>query len=196
MSDDGLYGAYARNAYINALDQHNENLYSWKVYARELETRIKELEAQKEKYLYFLGGALGTAAEEGMRKRALYVYLKTINQSIRARMDSDAAQKLIDFISPNNPDVSNLLDKCLIEDKAFVANNRIQQGRYLSNSVDVLEKVQAIREGYEDVLSLYEKEDQRKTVAPKKPVIPGIGFELDEKSAPVYVKMMTQLAAQ
>jgi len=76
MSDDGLYGAYARNAYINALDQHNENLYSWKVYARELETRIKELEEQKQHNLYHLGGALGTASEEGMRKNALYTYLR------------------------------------------------------------------------------------------------------------------------
>jgi len=203
MSDDGLYGAYARNAFINVLDQQNASLQEWMdshqrwmAKAKQLEARVIELEAQKEKYLYFLGGALGTAAEEGMRKRALYVYLKTINQSIRARMDSHAAQKLIDFISPNNPDVSNLLNTNLRNERNDGVVERYINGKFLVETDGVL-KTPVIKKGYQETINMY-KEDKKgsgHSVAPLEPTTPSVGYDFDEQGGREFIKSVQSKVA-
>ncbi len=189
MSDDGLYGAYARNAYINALDQHNENLHSWKVYARELETRIKELEEQKQHNLYHLGGALGTASEEGMRKNALYIYLKTINQALKAHF-GDNAKQITSILSMDNPRFLNLLEHNLREESDKVMRNKLINGNFVTDTKGILGKIPSVKKGYQDVVRMYRNVNGEKipSLSALEPADASVGFDIDDKAASALIK--------
>jgi len=189
MSDDGLYGAYARNAYINALDQHNENLHSWKVYARQLETRIEELEGINQHHLYHLGGALGTASEEGMRKNALYIYLKTINQALKAHF-GDNAKQITSILSMDNPRFLNLLEHNLREYREDGINSRYVEGKFVTDTKGILNKIPSVKKGYQDVVRMYHDVNGKKvpSLSVLEPVDASVGVEFNDKAASDFIK--------
>ncbi len=194
MSDDGLYGAYARNAYINALDQHNENLHSWKVYARQLETRIEELEGINQHHLYHLGGALGTASEEGMRKDALHIYLKTINQALKAHF-GDNAKQITSLLSVDNPRFLNLLERNLREyrEAGYVVGN------FVTDTKGILNKFPAVKKGYQSAVALYHDSNGKKvpSLSVLEPVDASIGVEFNDKAASAFIgRVASQLASE
>jgi len=200
MSDDGLYGAYARNAYINVLDQQNASLQEWMdshqrwmAKAKQLEARVNELEEQKQHNLYHLGGALGTASEEGMRKNALYIYLKTINQALKAHF-GDNAKQITSILSMDDPRFMNLLEHNLREarDAGYVV------GKFVTDTKGILNKIPAVKKGYQSAVALYHDANGKKvsSLSVLEPVDASIGIEFSDKAASDFLSRAAKLASE